>query len=156
MEKFNFGYSIKNIPIPSERSYKTQLMEKIEMVIKKMRWKALFSDGDNDDNNNASRKTYGLKTPNCPPPHSELKEFEKDLCDLITKVQFRRINCNFQSKLSNDIRNLKSSEKIYTPADKTSNLYKTSKEEYCRLRHNAITSTYKKANENLAGKINKL
>ena len=45
---------------------------------------------------------------------------------------------------------------MYTPADKTSNLYRTSKEEYCRLRHNAITSTYKKANKNLAGKINKL
>ena len=78
------------------------------------------------------------------------------MCDLVTKVQFRCVNCSFQSKLNNDIRNIKSSEKVYTPADKTSNLYRTSKEEYCRLRHNAITSTYKKANKNLAGKINKL
>ena len=155
MEKFNFGYSIKNIPIPSELNYKTQLMEKIEMVIKKMRWKVLFSD-DAHNNDGSARKSYDLKTSNCPPPNKDLKDFEKDLCDLVTKVQFRRINCSFQSKLNEDIRNIKTSDKIYTPADKTSNLYKTSKDEYCQLRANAVTSTYKKANANLATKINKL
>ena len=49
MEKLSFGYSLKNIPIPSERSYKLQLMEKTEMVIKRMRWKAIFNDIDDDD-----------------------------------------------------------------------------------------------------------
>ena len=49
MEKFNFGYSIKNIPIPSERSYKMELMEKIEAVIKRMRWKVIFLDGKEDE-----------------------------------------------------------------------------------------------------------
>ena len=36
MEKFNFGYSVKNIPIPSEHEYKIQLTEKIEAVIRRM------------------------------------------------------------------------------------------------------------------------
>ena len=36
-EKLKFDYSTKNIPLPSERSYKLQLIEKIEIVIKRMR-----------------------------------------------------------------------------------------------------------------------
>ena len=154
MEKFNFGYSIKNIPIPSEKSYKLELMDKIEAVVKKMRWKAIFSEENPDQEQ--TRKTYGLKTQNCPPPVKELAEFEKDLFDLPKKVKFRRVSCNFQSKLKEDIKTVKTSEKVYTPADKTSNIYKISKEEHRQLLSNAVTTTYKKANEKLAEKINKL
>ena len=35
------------------------------------------------------------------------------------------------------------------PADKTSNMYRLTKEEYNKMRRNAITSTYKKANGNI-------
>ena len=42
MERINFGYSVKNIPTPDERTYKLQLIEKTEAVIKRMRWKAIF------------------------------------------------------------------------------------------------------------------
>ena len=42
MEKLQLRYSPKNIPIPSERSYKLQLMDKIDQVIKRMGWKAFF------------------------------------------------------------------------------------------------------------------
>ena len=42
MEKVNFSYSMKNIPIPDEKSYKLQLIQKIEDLIKKIRWKAIF------------------------------------------------------------------------------------------------------------------
>ena len=42
MEKVNFGYSMKNIPIPDGKSYKLQLIQKIEDLIKKIRWKAIF------------------------------------------------------------------------------------------------------------------
>ena len=156
MEKFNFGYSIKNIPIPSERNYKIQLMEKIELLIKKMRWKAIFCDEENDLEKTEKQTQYGLKTPNCPPVVKELSDFEKDLCDLINKITFRRINCTFQRKLNEDIGNIKASTKVYASADKTSNIYKTSKEEYNKLLDNAITSTYKKTNEKVATRINEL
>ena len=33
MENVNFKYLIKNIPIPSERAYLLQLMEKIEILL---------------------------------------------------------------------------------------------------------------------------
>ena len=42
MEKSQSDYSYKSIPIPTEKNYKLQLMEKIELVIKRMRWKAHF------------------------------------------------------------------------------------------------------------------
>ena len=44
MAKLKFEYSTKNIPLSSKRSYKLLLVEKIEMVIKQMRWKAIFHD----------------------------------------------------------------------------------------------------------------
>ena len=43
--------------------------------------------------------------------------------------------------------------KTLTPAGKTSNMYRITKEEYDKMRRNAITSTYKKANENSKKRI---
>ena len=33
MEKLNFGYSLKNITTPNERTYKLKILEKIELLI---------------------------------------------------------------------------------------------------------------------------
>ena len=62
MEKQQLHYSQKNIPIPSE-SYKLHLMDKIDQVIKHMRWKVFFYMNRSDD----TQETYGLKSFNCPP-----------------------------------------------------------------------------------------
>ena len=50
---------------------------------------------------------------------------------------------------------IQQSSKTLTPANKTSNMYRITKEEYNKMRRNAITSTYKKANENIKKRINK-
>ena len=42
MKKVNIGYSMNNIPIPDGKSYKLQLIQKVEDFIKKIRWKAIF------------------------------------------------------------------------------------------------------------------
>ena len=55
MEKLQFDYSYKNIPIPSERNYKLQLMEKIELVIKRMQWKAYFYNEKKDVTENETQ-----------------------------------------------------------------------------------------------------
>ena len=159
MERFNFGYSVKNIPIPGEEQYKLQLINKIELLIKRMRWKALFFDinqNKNDvvDQNNQQPETYGMKSPNCPPPIKELSNFEKDLFDLVNKIKFRKIQCEFQSRMRNDIRDIQSSNKTLTPADKTSNLYKLPKEKYKQILQNSITKTYKKTTTDTSDKIN--
>ena len=51
MEKVNFGYSVKNIPISFERTYLLQLIEKVEMVITRMRWKEIHFNNNSIDNN---------------------------------------------------------------------------------------------------------
>ena len=106
MEKFNFGYSMKNIPIPSEREYKMQLTEKIEAVIRRMRWKVIFcsaKEEKEDEDIEPERKTYGLKSPKTPPVVKELSAFEDDLWKIVTRLKFRRVNCYFQNKLKEDI-----------------------------------------------------
>ena len=66
-------------------------------------------------------------------------------------MKFRRYSCSFPSKLYKDISNLKSSGKVFTTADKRSNLLK---DDYYRLLNNAVISMYRKANKNIAKIIN--
>ena len=42
MEKFNIDYSTKNIPLPSKNDYLQRLIEKTELFLRRMRWKAHF------------------------------------------------------------------------------------------------------------------
>ena len=68
MKKVNFGYSVKNILISSERTYLLQRMEKVESntdgnEIENI-WKVHFNN-NNSINNNEEKNTdwYGLKSP---------------------------------------------------------------------------------------------
>ena len=54
--------------------------------------------------------------------------FEKDLLKIEEKIKFQKINCGFLDKLNSDIKVITSSRKTLTPADKTSNFYKITKE----------------------------
>ena len=153
MEKVNFNYSIKNIPIPDERTYKIILVEKIEAVLKRMRWKALFFNRKDDDNK-TEIQTYGLKSDNCPAQVKELSAFEDDLIQLVKKIKFRKVNSTLQKRMNKDAKAVKSSTKLYTSADKTSNMYKLDTEEYNKLVTNSITKDYKKTDGKLADKIN--
>ena len=77
MEKVNLSYPIKNIPIPTQKSYLLQLVEILEMVIKRMRWKAIqFS---NNEDNDSKTEWYGLKSLSSPRPVKELTLFENEL-----------------------------------------------------------------------------
>ena len=85
MEKLNLAYSTKNIPIPTERNYKYQLIENTELFIKKIRWKTIFHDmklnNKNNNNNNMKNNSkingdgtqkehssrYGIKSNTCLP-----------------------------------------------------------------------------------------
>ena len=117
MDKFNFGYSTNNIPIATERQYKLKQVEKIEAVIKRMRWKAFYFE-HSETHNNSKNIYYGLTSDKTPPPMKLLELFEKDLFKIVEK------NFEFQDKLNSDIKGIKSSRKTLTPADKTSNFIK--------------------------------
>ena len=150
MERVNFGYSVKNIATPSERTYNTQLIEKTEAVIKRMRWKAIFHNPENSqaspDDQAESIENYGLKTAKCPSQVPAMKKFEADLLNLVGNITFRKTTSEFQKKMRKDMSDLRKSGKTLTPADKTTNLYRLTKDEYNKLKTNAITATYKKGN----------
>ena len=59
MEKKTYNHSTKNIPIPSERNCKLQLVEKIEIFIKRMRWKAIMYGAGRKENRKVEK--YKLK-----------------------------------------------------------------------------------------------
>ena len=44
MERKNFKYSLKNIPVPSEDNYMKTMISKVESLLRRMRWKAFFFD----------------------------------------------------------------------------------------------------------------
>ena len=64
MERFDINYSKKNIPLPSEKQYKLQLIIKVKNVIKRMRWKAMQFLVKLDENRT---EIYGFKTNKCSP-----------------------------------------------------------------------------------------
>ena len=44
MDSVNYGYSMKNIPTHSKSACLYKLIDKVEKVLKHMRWKALIFD----------------------------------------------------------------------------------------------------------------
>ena len=81
-----------------------QLMEKTELVIKRMRWKAHFFEENDENEKTAKPKTYGIKSLNCPPPIKGLTNFKNDLFNIVKSIKFRKSRNQFQTKLKNDIK----------------------------------------------------
>ena len=65
------------------------------------------------------------------------------------------VDNKFKRTLAKDLKNIWRSSKTLTAADKTSNIYRLSKEEYSNLLQNAITSKYKEADRHIATNMNK-
>ena len=151
MEKFSIEYSTKNIPIPSKKLYLKTLTEKVEKVIKRMRWKAFFFDNPND---NEKTENFGFKTFACPPQHNDLKNFENDLLGMIKSITFKPYRNEFQDRMKHDINTIKSSKKAFIPADKTRNFYEMTKESHDKIYYENVTQTYEKTNDELYNTIN--
>ena len=149
MDQRNFPYCMKNIPVLSKKLYLKILIDKVELLIKRMRWKALFFE-----NESGSTSEHGFKTCKCPPQHKDLMKFENDFQRMISNVQFRRVKNNFQNRLKNDIRSIQSSKKVFVFADKTRNIYEMEKAHYEKLLTDNITKTYKQSNNNVYNSIN--
>ena len=113
------------------------LIEKIESVIKRMRWKAHFYL--KKDTSNIAYTNYGFKARNSPLQCKELQNFEKDLLDTIKLIKFRIVKDSFQRKQNENILNIKSSPDVYALADKTTNIYKLPPLDYRKLLHENIT-----------------
>ena len=96
MDKINFGYSMKNIGIPHNKTYLLQLIEEIKMVIKRMIWKVLCNG--KKETNSIKREWYGLKSSKTRKQGKELIPFENDLIAFIQNIRFTKTKNHFQKK----------------------------------------------------------
>ena len=97
---------------------------------------------------------YGLKNNKCPPQLNESIPFEDDLTDLVKNIKFHKVRNDFQIKLHEDLRKVRSLKKTLIFADNTSNMCRLEKDKYRRLLQNAVTTTYKKSNKETERRIN--
>ena len=152
MHKIQFNYSLKNIGLPSQNQYRRRLIEKVESVVHRMRWKAhFFQNGKSVSENNK----FGLPSKNRAPAINAMKGFEDDLTHMINKVSFRKVNDPFLNTVTEGIKKVNTSKNVFVFADKTQNIYEVPPSTYTKLLTENITKTYKTENEDITEKINK-
>ena len=147
MNPRNYEYSLKNIPLPSERTYLKCLTDKVDNFIRRLRWKAFWYDRKQNKTSNDDDEVpinYYFKTSNTPPTNIHLKAFEDELYEMIRNIEFTHVHDSFQSQLRRDVRDIRSSENVLVFADKSTNLYEVDKDTYSKLLNDNITHTYKK------------
>ena len=142
MEIKNFWYSLKNILIVTKSNYLKCLTKKTENFIRRLRWKAYhFCESNWQPVNELANGYFGFKTLTTPLSNEHLNAFENDLYDLIQKVEFTNVQNTFQQKLKKDIQSIKSSNNMLIFADKSTNLYELSRDQYEKLLYDNITQT---------------
>ena len=154
--RVTLDYSLKNIPIPSRTSYLKRLIEKIESVVRRMRWRAYYylQSGKGDHTEDEDDEYYGLKSEKSPPYVEELADFEEDMAKLIESVEFRNVRSKFQDALHNDIARIRRSNAVFVTADKTRNLYQVEKDQYQKLLRNNVTKHYQLADGRAYSDVN--
>ena len=128
-------------------------MDKVENFLRRIRWKAYFYENPGEDSD--QNKNYGFKWNLTPPPNDHLIEFQNAMYDMIKNIEFRSFRNIFQSKLKKDLKKVKSSGKTTVFADKATNMYEMSKEEYAKLINDYVTKTYQKTTTSTKKKIDK-
>ena len=62
-----------------------------------------------------------------------INAFKDDLYEMIRFAEFRHTRNAFQKQLSEDIKQMKESNSVYVSADKTTNMYKLSVDNYNKI-----------------------
>ena len=153
METKNLGYSVKNIPLSNKAAYQKALIGQTEHFLRHLRWK-VFHFLSNSEENGDSKVNFGFPTPSAPPKNQILYNFENDLYEMIRTVEFEPVRTNFQRQLSEDLRSIKNSDKVYVSADKTRNMYGITPQEYEKLLKENVTKTYKKTDTRMVNEVN--
>ena len=123
---------MKNIPLPSNDSYRKNLIFKLESFIKSVRQKAFFFD-KNSESNKQLNDNFGFESVKTPPKNEHLNAFENDMYDMVRNIEFENAKSSFQHQLQNDAKRIKQDPRLLITADKTSNLYRLTTGEYNKL-----------------------
>ena len=73
------------------------MIEKIEIFIPRLRWKAHFFD---KKEYSVSNMNFGFKSNFTPPQHELLAPVKSDLYDMIWSINFKPVRNDFQKKLT--------------------------------------------------------
>ena len=142
MEKVKFSYSLKNIPLPTKDSNQKNLICKLEIFIKRIRWKVPFIDKNSESNKQLNNKV-GFKSVITLPKKEHLNTFENNLYDMVQNIEFKNLKSSFQDQLQNNAKRIKQDPKLLIPADKTNTLYRLTTDEYNKLLTKNISKTTK-------------
>ena len=144
MEQINFNYSLKNIPIPTQREYLTELTYSTEKFLRNFKFKAWHFLNPSES---VKKETFGFRTIKAPPQLKlpEIDQLGVRLKNMIRDVEFRYFDNDFQSKLREDKEKIAQETSVIVPADKTANNYLLNNEEYNNLLQKDIRKNYRKA-----------
>ena len=68
-------------------------------------------------------------------------------------MKFRKVNNEFKTKLSKDIKKIKNSKKVFISADKSRNTYEMIKEKYEKYLLENVTKIYKRTSRSKISRI---
>ena len=133
---------MKNIPLPTKDSNQKNLISKLEIFIKRIRWKLFFFD-KNSESNEQLNNNVGDRSLITLPKKEHLNTFENNLYDRVQNIEFKKVKSSFQDQFQNDAKKIKQDPKLLIPADKTNTLYRLTTDEYNKLLTENISKTTK-------------
>ena len=113
-----------------------------------------FLESYNDENSQVTTSNFGFKSQATPPQNKHLNAIEVDMYEMIRSIEFRNLSDEFKKQLAADITKIKETISLTIPADKTTNFYSISVEDYEKLLTENISSTYKKCEGKIVKNIN--
>ena len=150
---FTFNYSMKNIPNATKSQYELILVESMESLITRMRWKLFWFKSPVE--NVIRKETFGFKSAIKAPPDYDLKKFEEDLIKLVSNLEMKKANNAMQDKLKEDIKLIKEKKEVIVKADKTDNHYLIPVDDYKKMMVDNITKDYRKESIEVVNSINR-
>ena len=94
MEPVNFGYSMKNVPVHSNKDYLMRLIMSTEKFVRAIRWRTYFFL--NPPTNSKQKDTYGFNSTKTAPNITEINTFEDQLLEMIRNIRFKDNHNPFQ------------------------------------------------------------
>ena len=152
MEKLAFNLSLKNIPIPPKKAYMKQLIDKTDNFISRIRWRTdrFLFPGKYEN----PKPSYGFKSTRTAPTSNLLKPFEDELFEKIANLEFNEHRSKFQNKMAETVMLIKKSKNVFVCADKTTNIYEVSPDQYNKLLIDNITKDYRQVNASEVNAVN--
>ena len=84
----------------------------------------------------------------------ELIDFENDMMYMVRNIEFRNAISSFQTKLSSDIKRMKTNNNLLIQADKSRNIYLMPKDNYTKYLTETVTKTYQQCSRKKLKNIN--